>query len=229
MIKVVLLCLAVLVAGICLGLLFGGSVPRSLTTVTKGFCESCYSPCQMRWKAYSEKETKPNPNPPLKPPSELLDQYETFGATRIMYSYAKEVYMGAKAKVSSWKRGYVNEMILKAKAQRENKKGVNSYGNYGYEMAGINAAFEENSVKGKKALVVGSENPWIEALLLSHGVVHVTTLEYGKIECDHPQVCSVCLEDLFLQVFLLLFFFWKDSHITTKGIGQRNLRRGCNF
>ena len=43
-------------------------------------------------------------------------------------------------------------------------------------------------VGGKRVLVVGSETPWIEAIILAVGAKHITTMEYNKITSTHPQV-----------------------------------------
>ena len=48
----------------------------------------------------------------------------------------------------------------------------------------------KNKVEGKTALVIGSETPWVEAILLAIGAKHVTTLEYNRIKSRHPQVLS---------------------------------------
>ena len=44
------------------------------------------------------------------------------------------------------------------------------------------------SVRGKHVLVIGSEVPWFEAILLSKGAKRITTFDYVKIESRHPQV-----------------------------------------
>ena len=46
----------------------------------------------------------------------------------------------------------------------------------------------KDNVIGKNALVIGSETPWVEAILLAVGAKHVTTLEYNRIISTHPQV-----------------------------------------
>ena len=46
----------------------------------------------------------------------------------------------------------------------------------------------KDKVIGRRALVIGSVNPWIEAILLAIGAKHITTLEYNKITSTHPQV-----------------------------------------
>ena len=46
----------------------------------------------------------------------------------------------------------------------------------------------KDKVKDKRVLVVGSETPWVEAIVLAVGAKHVTTLEYNEIISTHPQV-----------------------------------------
>jgi hypothetical protein len=43
-------------------------------------------------------------------------------------------------------------------------------------------------LRGKSVLVIGSEQPWLEIICLSLGASKVTTLEYGKIISEHPQI-----------------------------------------
>ena len=44
--------------------------------------------------------------------------------------------------------------------------------------------------------MIGSQLPWIEAILLEKGANHVTTLDYGSIENHHPNVTVVLPEKL---------------------------------
>ena len=46
-------------------------------------------------------------------------------------------------------------------------------------------------VKGKHVLVIGSQSPWLEAILIAQGADHVTTLEYSRIECAHPKITTL--------------------------------------
>ena len=46
-------------------------------------------------------------------------------------------------------------------------------------------------VKDKHVLVIGSILPWIEGILLTLGVGHVTTLEYDPYVSTHPKVTSI--------------------------------------
>ena len=56
----------------------------------------------------------------------------------------------------------------------------------------------KNKVIGKKALVIGSETPWVEAILLAVGAKHVTTLEYNRIKSTHPQVNNLSFHNLII-------------------------------
>ena len=45
------------------------------------------------------------------------------------------------------------------------------------------------NMTGKHVLVIGSERPWIEAILLLSGANHVTSLDYiPDLKSSHPQV-----------------------------------------
>jgi len=50
-------------------------------------------------------------------------------------------------------------------------------------------SFEE--IKGGTALVIGSERPWVECILLAAGAKKVMTLEYGTLHSEHPQLETI--------------------------------------
>ena len=49
-------------------------------------------------------------------------------------------------------------------------------------------AKHELCIKGLHVMVIGSERPWLEVVLLAEGAGRVTTVEYGSITSKHPQV-----------------------------------------
>ena len=57
-------------------------------------------------------------------------------------------------------------------------------------MTGFQYVFDTHvNVVGKHVLVIGSERPWIEAMLLLSGAEHVTSLDYiPDLQSSHPQV-----------------------------------------
>ena len=96
--------------------------------------------------------------------------------------YTAEKYSGSTAQTASWTVELVEGMIKKAKAG-------DFAGNYG-KAAVEGVAQAAKKFKGKSVLVIGSENPWVEALLLWQGARHVYTLEYGSINSTHPQIST---------------------------------------
>ena len=54
----------------------------------------------------------------------------------------------------------------------------------------------KRSVGGANALVVGTEEPWVEAILLAAGVRRVTTVEFAAVEVSHPQMDAMTPREL---------------------------------
>ena len=65
-------------------------------------------------------------------------------------------------------------------------------GGYGVETVKNMSEIMQNhmleQINGGHVLVIGSQTPWIEAMLLVFGASKVTTLEYSKITSEHPQI-----------------------------------------
>ena len=64
-------------------------------------------------------------------------------------------------------------------------------------------AFDSNTfqVKEGRVLVIGSNDPWIEVILLEKGAKHVTTLEYMVVENSHPNITAVT-PDIIREMYL---------------------------
>ena len=73
-------------------------------------------------------------------------------------------------------------------------------------------------------LVIGSEAPWVEATLLAAGAARITTLEYGKIPTDHPQLYPILPDDMramYLNGALSLF----DAVVTISSLEHSGMGR----
>lgn len=92
-------------------------------------------------------------------------------------------YLGGSALHSRWARATVDALV--AQAQAGTLEGTYGRGEVARLRDGLS---REGGIKGASVLVIGSENPWVEALCLSLGASNVTTLEYGAISTDHPQL-----------------------------------------
>lgn len=58
-------------------------------------------------------------------------------------------------------------------------------------------AFEKyiNHIKNKKVAVIGSETPWIEAMLVNYGAREVVTVEYNVPICNHDIIKTISYTD----------------------------------
>ena len=73
-------------------------------------------------------------------------------------------------------------------------------------------------------LVIGSQTPWIEAILLELGAAKITTVDYTPIECHHPDIETITPEDFskrFLQNPNLLY----DGVVTFSSVEHSGLGR----
>ena len=106
-----------------------------------------------------------------------------------------EQYVGGNAKQTVWERALIDKWKGDCAAWvLSGTYGVlearELFGGLG-QMASVR--------NGGHVLVIGSENPWVEACALAANASMVTTLEYGKITSQHPQVRSMTPFDMHRQ------------------------------
>jgi len=103
--------------------------------------------------------------------------------------YFNEAYLGNNAMNSEWTKELVEGLIGKASRRAEM--------NYGAEGLKIHDAVQKywQYVQGRSGIVVGSESPWVEAILLHYGASNLTTVEFGKINSGHPQIRTMIPTD----------------------------------
>ena len=77
------------------------------------------------------------------------------------------------------------------------------YGTYG--TTETNALREglthSTGIKEGRVLVIGSENPWVEACVLEAGAHTIVTLEYGRIISEHPKIKTMVPYDFRMSFF----------------------------
>lgn len=94
--------------------------------------------------------------------------------------YFDQAYLGNEAATPIWTAGIIEDLRRRVRA----RDAVFTYDN-----RPLYDFFETRKlIAGGRGLVIGSENPWLEAMLLEFGARHITTLEFGKINSSHPQV-----------------------------------------
>jgi hypothetical protein len=71
-------------------------------------------------------------------------------------------------------------------------------------------------------LVIGSQSPWIESILISLGAGHVTTFDYVKIDNKHPKISTLTPDELSKYFFKDVKF---DLMITFSSVEHSGLGR----
>ena len=85
-------------------------------------------------------------------------------------------------------RSWPNEMIEDMIRAYKGKTLEGNYGREAVESIRKVIAKEYFNVRDKDILVIGSQFPWIESILLAEGATSVKTLEYNPIQIEHPQL-----------------------------------------
>lgn len=134
---------------------------------------------------------------PTEIPEELVSYYTLDGLIPIkpFPRFYKDAYLGKEARSNIWSKEEIEQKIEQA---REGiLKGTYKWSGLTFD---VKSKLEELDLKGKSILVIGSEDPWVEVICLALGAAKVTTLEYGKIMSQHPQV-EALTPDAFREKF----------------------------
>lgn len=116
--------------------------------------------------------------PPKEPPDELREFYTLGSRIPIVpYYFNAEHYNGGKGYF--WDTAMIENLVAQPDCD------CGQYLNANCDKA-INTY--EHFVKGKAGIVVGSETPWAEAVLIKHGATAVSTIEYMPIQTNHPKL-----------------------------------------
>ena len=100
-------------------------------------------------------------------------------------------YFGKTAEMPIWREDLVEDWKLKC-------ANGSLAGNYGLDetMHVYQGLIRMSTLKNGHLLVIGSEKPWLEACALAAGAAKITTLEYGEIISEHPQLKSMTPDKL---------------------------------
>jgi FkbM family methyltransferase len=105
------------------------------------------------------------------------------GRLKVYEWYFDQPYLEKKALSPVWSKEMVEQLITLAK---QGQLG----GNYGIlETNALRDGLQHApGVKNGRVLVIGSEDPWVEACVLEAGAKEIVTLEYGEIISKHPKI-----------------------------------------
>eukprot|EP00047_Mylnosiga_fluctuans_P005528 m.241032 g.241032 ORF g.241032 m.241032 type:complete len:439 (-) comp13772_c0_seq1:198-1514(-) len=121
--------------------------------------------------------------PPQMPPEILMRDFSHGGKINVFSGgHWVQRYAGGDALSNRWTKDELEGMKREAGAGSLG----GTYGNR--ETNNLLTGLKTMDLINKTVLVIGSENPWVEASVLYAGAREVHTLEYGKIVSEHPQV-----------------------------------------
>lgn len=122
--------------------------------------------------------------PPREIPRELRRDYTMNGRAQVKFLYYDSTYSSDKPKI--YTRDIIDQYIHKAKA------GVNFY--YKKTDACLYTALKKYSLEDQEVAVMGSTDPWYEAVALAYGA-KPTTIEYNRIISRDPRLVILTNEE----------------------------------
>ncbi len=110
--------------------------------------------------------------------------------------YLDEAYLGGKALQSVWSQQLIQEKRFLVRQRHPI---------FNYENDPVYLGLDAHAaalIAGKRGLVIGSETPWAEAMLLEYGAANITTVEFGSIVSEYSAITTFTPAN-FTQEFLL--------------------------
>ena len=141
--------------------------------------------CADWWSLANEAGDEDSVAPRL-PPCDALSDYTMNGRANLIHLYSDERYVGNLANnnrefyTGQWTRELVESYIATP---------TSGYGEDTVRI--VTDTLKKYPVRGMRGVVIGSSAPWLEGFLLGKGAEHVTTIEYGDINCTHPRITAL--------------------------------------
>lgn len=121
--------------------------------------------------------------------------------------------------INQYIENFTRENIL------NNRQGKENYpvGDLQYKEGGASfyycKLFDNYDVTNKKVAIIGSENPWLEAIVYNYGCKNITTIEYNKPRIDH-EIFKVISYDEFIYSNDKFDIIISYSSIEHSGLGR---------
>lgn len=157
--------------------------------------------------------------PPRDIPVSLLGNFTLDGVIPVTKRYFNQKYLATNANTSTWTHELVSSWTKLASEGRLE-------GNYGPAETNHlrNALKHAPGIRAGRVLVIGSENPWVEACVLEAGASSVVTLEYGKITSLHPRLATMTPSE-FKKAYLCSKLGLFDAIVTFSSVEHSGLGR----
>jgi hypothetical protein len=131
-------------------------------------------------------------------PSHLIKDFTMNGTIPIYKWYIDESVPNNKPII--WSEIYIQSYIKRFTLENImlNQHGKEQY--KGASMFIVDACYKYiNFIKGKDVAVIGSQHPWVEAILYNSGAKSITTVEYNVPICKHDVIKTISYKDFCLS------------------------------
>lgn len=123
-------------------------------------------------------------------PETLRDAYTLSGTIPTSRWYWQNAMEGGKDAVITYSVEQIERMRQVARERRPYKV------EYPLLDTAIYQLLASYPIAGSEVLILGSTEPWYEALALEHGAAHVVVAEYGARVCEHPHMTCMTPAEL---------------------------------
>jgi len=158
--------------------------------------------------------------PPRFIPAELYDKYTMNNSIAIFDWYIDERKPVDIRQTLIWSNEYIQSFIDRFTIENIISK---TFGYEGYKDASLYHTEVlkkyKHSIYNKNVAVIGSQTPWIEAILINGGAKSVTTVDYNKPECNHSIIKTITYDD-FCNSNELYDSIFSYSSIEHSGLGR---------
>jgi hypothetical protein len=148
----------------------------------------------------------------------LYDEFTQHGEMPHVYTmYFAQRYSGKTASLAVWTREVLENMV----ARHLDGHRIGGYGLY--EENSMKKAIHQFPIAGLDGAVIGSEHPWVEAIMFAGGARNVTTIEYGTIQTHIPNHTAFIPRDFaakFLETPIQYDWVSSVSSLEHSGLGR---------
>lgn len=122
--------------------------------------------------------------PPYNIPADLMDSYTLNNTIGVENWYLDDsaAFNGRKYELKNFLSMIVDAALKKGK-------------NYPQTDTFLYNALQDHPIKGKNVVIMGSGNPWYEAIAVANECKHCYVIEYQKRYLDHPMVTYLTVEE----------------------------------
>lgn len=123
--------------------------------------------------------------PPKTIPSELYDRFTMGGKIPVLNWYLYEVY--SKDKPNNFLKSDIDDFIQRIQRGET--------GHYGKDLdSWLYAALDKYPIQGKDVVIIGSQVPWYECIVIAYGG-HPITIDYNTIVTDDPRITPLTVDE----------------------------------